>query len=644
MSQDPDKDRKDHNDDEPEGNLNPSWLNQLPHVGAKPDAGSKPEEPTPPKEVAKSKPEPELPDGTEISPAPPEAKEAGAAPDTGEAPWLEQLDKKKSDKRRVARTMLESDLPALGELYDEPSSRKKDKKSRKDKKDSKKIARTMLESDLPDLESISLKAEQAREHKDPDRPGPDIDERKVAKTMLEAEIPSMESLMPEPEQPEEPAPEPSAPEPSAPEPAPAPSETEPAPEPEPEPSEPAPDSRPVAKTMLEMEMPSSMELTGSDQDEQSAEPEEEPTSFEPIGSSPAYEPEPAPTPEPEFEPTVQAPAFDESHPPVESPLYEPAPFLQEEAPAADFRPVKRKTRLTGEVKLQRSFEPGSETAREEGETTQQRYVARTMLDTELIREQLAESIQRMEALAEEEVKRKALEPKPEFIAIDKFEIATPCKWKWNDEEITGHVAYCELCGIQVYNFEGLQLPEAQKIIFQREGKTDPTLYKRKDGKFMTQDCPVETRKSKNIRMIVIAIIAFFVFFVILIPLLSPKTPIGGAPVQQTPSQPPPAKTETQSDSEESGEAASPQSTGSPSSTNTKSTKTQSTGSTAPHAPGSSSSTAPQANPDGSFHWEAGKGVVNPPPAPVVTPTPQPVAPPDNSPYADESGQFWEYSK
>lgn len=628
MSQDPDKDRKDHQDDEPEGNLNPSWLNQLPHVG------EKPEEPTAKKEVAKNRPEPELPEGTEISSAPPEAREIDAAPDTGEAPWLKQLDKKKPDKRRVAKTMLESDLPALGELYEEPSSKKKDKKSRKDKKDKKKVARTMLESDLPDLESLSIAAEQASEQEQqaPERQEEsdqqDVAERKVAKTMLEAEIPSMESLMPEPEQPGDLSPE--QPEDHA-----------------PEHFEPASETHTVAKTMLEMEMPSSLEITGEGESEQCA---EESPSFGPIESSPAFEPEFEPTPEPEFEPefepepeaTVQAPAFDESYPQAESPVYEPAPYMQEEPPAAEFKPAKKKTRLTGEVKIQRSFDLASEPAREEGETTQQRYVARTMLDTDLIREQLTESIQRMEALAEEEAKRKALEPKPEFIPIDKFEPATPCKWKWNEEEITGHVAYCELCGIQVYNFEGLQLPEAQKIIFQREGKNNPTLYRRKDGKFMTQDCPIETRKQKNIRTIVIAIIAFFVFFVILIPLLSPKTPIGGAPVEQTPSQPPPAKHETQTTSEETS-APGPQSTGSPSNTNTRSTGTGSTG--PQQGKSSSSATAPQANPDGSFHWEAGKGAVNPPPsAPVVTPPPQPVAPPDNSPYADESGQFWEYSK
>jgi len=614
MSQDPDKDRKDHHDDEPEGNLNPSWLNQLPHVG------DKREDTAPKKEVAKSTPEPELPEGTEISSTPPKAGEGGTAPDTSEAPWLKQLDKKKPDKRRVARTMLESDLPALGELYQETPSKKKDKKPRKDKKDKRKVARTMLESDLPDLESLSLAAEQANEQPPaapPEQPPreqvveeadfeeqvteeqfaeqhseekQDIAERKVAKTMLEAEIPSMESLMPEPEPSERLAPEP---------------------------SELA--ASPVARTMLEMEMPSSMELTGGGESEQLDEPVEDPTSFEPA-------PEFAPVPES----TVQARAFDESYPPAESPLYEPSPYLQEEPPAPGFAPAKKKTRLTGEVKIHRSFDLASEHEREEGETTQQRYVARTMLDTDLIREQLTESIQRMEALAEEEAKRKALEPQPEFIPIDKFEIATPCKWKWNDEEITGHVAYCELCGIQVYNFEGLQLPEAQKIIFQREGKNNPTLYKRKDGKFMTQDCPIETRKQKNIRTIVVAIIAFFLFFVILIPLLSPKTPIGGTPVEPTPSQPPPVQHQTHSTPEDSSGTSGPQSTGTQ---NAPQTGTQ-TG-TAP-----SSSTAPQTAPSSSHHWEAG----DPPPAPVVSTPPQPVAPPDNSPYADESGQFWEYSK
>jgi hypothetical protein len=49
----------------------------------------------------------------------------------------------------------------------------------------------------------------------------------------------------------------------------------------------------------------------------------------------------------------------------------------------------------------------------------------------------------------------------------------------------------------VYNFAGLEQPEADELIFQRENRRNATLYKRADGNYMTVNCPVEVKRKRD---------------------------------------------------------------------------------------------------------------------------------------------------
>ena len=81
-----------------------------------------------------------------------------------------------------------------------------------------------------------------------------------------------------------------------------------------------------------------------------------------------------------------------------------------------------------------------------------------------------------------------------FKPIEKFKQATPCSALWEGTDPKERVRYCEQCKRQVYDFAGLELPEAEALIFKRENRKNVTLFKRVDGKFLTSDCPVGVKK------------------------------------------------------------------------------------------------------------------------------------------------------
>ncbi len=133
-------------------------------------------------------------------------------------------------------------------------------------------------------------------------------------------------------------------------------------------------------------------------------------------------------------------------------------------------------------------------------------VARTMLDKDLIFSQLNESMERFEKIAEE---KKQAEPVKPFEPIEEFKIASPCPWKWDDPYTTKRVAVCERCSLQVYNFDKMELPEAQRLIYQRENIENAKLFKRADGKFMTRDCPLGAKKKRALPLMVAGITLLF---------------------------------------------------------------------------------------------------------------------------------------
>lgn len=251
----------------------------------------------------------------------------------------------------------------------------------------------------------------------------------------------------------------------------------------------------------------------------------------------------------------------------------------------------------------------------------QSFVAKTMLDHSLLFDALAKSSAKKEQKAAELAAEKALEPVVPFVGITKFKKASPCSWVWQETDSKERFRYCGQCQASVYNFEGLELPEAQALIFKRENRENAPLFKRADGKFMTTDCPVAAKATRNkisIAVVVIAVAATL-----------------AAVVALTPPAPPPAPPPSQSESPMPAIPA----TIMPGPNGAKPSQS----SQIQQAPGQSSQgTTPPANGrqlDGSFHWDDSQ-TNSPASSTTTTPASSTTSAPTE---AEEHGDMWEYS-
>jgi hypothetical protein len=125
------------------------------------------------------------------------------------------------------------------------------------------------------------------------------------------------------------------------------------------------------------------------------------------------------------------------------------------------------------------------------------FYAKTMLDSEVLSDVLKKYAARKSELAAKEAEERAAQPVVEFHPVKGNKRAQACSWRWDDHSSTERFRYCPNCKIQAYNFDGLELKEAEALVFKRENKRNQTLYERADGKFMTQDCPVQVAKRKK---------------------------------------------------------------------------------------------------------------------------------------------------
>jgi hypothetical protein len=125
-------------------------------------------------------------------------------------------------------------------------------------------------------------------------------------------------------------------------------------------------------------------------------------------------------------------------------------------------------------------------------------VDRTKLDVEACRDMAAKVVSEQESRLREQLESQPSEPMKPFQVIDKYRLASPCSSVWDKMTGTGCVRFCEQCKSQVYDFSKMEMPEAEKLIFQRENKEKFILFKRKDGKFLTADCPVGVRWKRTV--------------------------------------------------------------------------------------------------------------------------------------------------
>jgi hypothetical protein len=158
----------------------------------------------------------------------------------------------------------------------------------------------------------------------------------------------------------------------------------------------------------------------------------------------------------------------------------------------------------------------------------ERFVARTMLDHTVLSEALVRSAEKDKVRAGELAKERAKEPVKEFHQVDSKKMATPCAWTWSESGGKDRVRSCSKCQTQVYDFTGMERPEAEALIFKQESRKKASLYKRADGKFMTKDCPVQVQRKRNLFLLcffgVVIMISAIASMVLMPPQPKPPAP------------------------------------------------------------------------------------------------------------------------
>lgn len=155
---------------------------------------------------------------------------------------------------------------------------------------------------------------------------------------------------------------------------------------------------------------------------------------------------------------------------------------------------------------------------------QRQFTAKTMLDHNVLADTLLKFEIRKEKRVVEEAIERANQPVKEFHPVESKRLIQRCPWSWDDESSKDKFLYCSKCKVQVYNFDGMELQEAEALIFTRENNKVPTLYKRADGKFMTRDCPVQVKRKKRFVLLsVVGATVFFVFMTMVIVLPPPSS-------------------------------------------------------------------------------------------------------------------------
>lgn len=236
----------------------------------------------------------------------------------------------------------------------------------------------------------------------------------------------------------------------------------------------------------------------------------------------------------------------------------------------------------------------------------ERVVPRTMLDHSILQELKDSSGNKQIELAKE---RLASGPIKTYTPIEADKTALPCPFEWSDRS-KDKVRTCGNCQLLLYNFDGMERPQVESMIFQRESKKKFNLFKRADGKFMTADCPVALKRRREI-MTLTVVVSLVILSLVLAMMFMPPPP-------QPASEP-----ATAPDTATTTDSLAP----SASQPGAESTPSTTTGATTEGAT------------PGEFTYERGKGVTSRP-QPVNT-TPQTTTP--AAPDPDENGQFWQYS-
>jgi hypothetical protein len=134
---------------------------------------------------------------------------------------------------------------------------------------------------------------------------------------------------------------------------------------------------------------------------------------------------------------------------------------------------------------------------------------RTVLDMDACRQVVTRATGELEIKVKEQLKNAVPEPPKPIIAIEQYRMATPCSSRWKETPDGTRLQACSQCQLYIYDFAKLDMSEVEELVLKREGTAPKNYYRRQDGKFLTQDCPIGVaQKQKNI--VLIALAALFV--------------------------------------------------------------------------------------------------------------------------------------
>lgn len=74
--------------------------------------------------------------------------------------------------------------------------------------------------------------------------------------------------------------------------------------------------------------------------------------------------------------------------------------------------------------------------------------------------------------------------------LDHCAVAAPCSGACATSDGNPRVSLCQRCGLFLYDVENLSPGAAHTLTVRTEGQTSGRLFKRRDGKVMTRNCPV----------------------------------------------------------------------------------------------------------------------------------------------------------
>lgn len=165
----------------------------------------------------------------------------------------------------------------------------------------------------------------------------------------------------------------------------------------------------------------------------------------------------------------------------------------------------------------------------------EQFVAKTKLDHDILLQAVSESKHREEARVAALISERAKEPPkppPDYVKADKA--ASPCPFVWNETDGKEKFRHCSRCQTAIYNFDGLERAEAEALVFSRENREKFTLYARTDGKFMTVDCPLQARRKKNLLFSLVAGLLLLSGAAALIMLMPPQSSVDTSPAGASP--------------------------------------------------------------------------------------------------------------